>query len=113
MPPLLDRPTTLPLGNHVDILFDTARVRGVPDDTLTIRGYLAANRDDAVAIHPTLDVAAVAVGGGSGDYIAGLLGENTSAHIQPGEQVWVVGVSVPPGAYRDAFPVTAVADQGG
>lgn len=113
--PRRDRPTTIPLGNHFDIILDGVAVRGVKDDTLVFRGYIAAGRDDDAAIHPSLQATAVAEGGNTGDYIAAILGENITTHLENlvGEKVWVVGESVPPGAYRDAYPVTVVPDQGG
>ena len=112
MPPVSprERPTTIARGNDLDIVIDGATVRGVLDDTLTLRGYLAWEEADAVAIDPSLESAAVAQGGNSGDYIAPILGSDID-QLDAGDVVWIVAESVPPGAYRDAFPVTVVERQ--
>ena len=54
-----------------------------------------------------------AVGDGSGDYIATIPGQGFASPLGLllHRRVWIVAESVPPGSYRDAFPVTVVEDQ--
>lgn len=113
MQPTGTRPTEIVLGNDLDIRLEEARVRGAIDEGLSLRGYLAAGEEDTAALDPSLEAAAVAVGDGSGDYIAALSGAALSAVLSVGNTVWVVGESVPPGAYRDAFAVRVAASSGG
>ena len=111
--PVAERPTVLPLSNDWAITVEDAERFGVRDAGLSLRGYIAELRDDPTAMDPSLIVTLDPVPDRTGDYrgvipgsaITGIL----AAHI--GETVWVVAESVPPGSYRDAFPVTVVVDQ--
>lgn len=109
------RPTTLPLGNDIDLWIRGAKVRAVKSDALSFRGYVGATREATAAIDPALEAPAVAVGDGSGDYLAALDGASARLPLTPslGSAVWLIAESVPPGAYRDAFAVVVVPDQGG
>jgi hypothetical protein len=107
-----ERPTKLPLGNNIDIRFEDAKIRRILSDGLSLRGFIAAERMGD-PIHAAVTADAVAEGGGTGDYIAEILGATARTHLEPllYQTVWIVGESVPPGAYRDAFPVRVVEDQ--
>lgn len=110
-----ERPTVLPLHNDLRILLDEARRRGDIDDTLSLRGYIGATREAASPIAPALAVSLTPEGGGTGDYDGLVLGTAIDAALTAllGYVVWIIAESVPPGAYRDAFPVTVVEDQSG
>jgi hypothetical protein len=110
-----ERPTVLPLNNDWAITVEDAQRFGDVQSALSLRGYLAELRDDPVAIDPTLTVTLDPWPSRPGDYRGTISGDDITTILGPmlGETVWVVAESVPPGAYRDAFPVTIVADQSG
>lgn len=111
---LTDRPTQIALGNNIDIRFEDTRVRGVIDEGLTLRGFVSLTRNGG-PLSGGVTAAAVAVGDGSGDYNATILGTAVTAALAAylHTTVWIVGESVPAGSYREAFPVRVVQDQGG
>lgn len=110
---LADRPTELPLGNNLDIRFEGTRVGRLIAEDLTFKGFISATRTGGT-INAALSAVAAAVGDGSGDYVATVPGVDITTHLASylHKTVWVVGESVPAGAYRDAFPVRVVQDQG-
>lgn len=115
------RPTTLPVNNDLDIRVVGAAVREVQSDVLSFRGYIADEREDPAPLHADLAAPATAQGpapsgNASGDYIATIPGATLAARLIPAyrhRQVWIIAESVPPGSYRDGFPVTVVSDQSG
>lgn len=108
-----ERPTTIALANDFDIWLDGTKVRGTPSDVLVLRGFIGLSRLSAAPIHATLAAEAVSQGGGSGDYLASIPGTAITTHLSGllHRVVWVIAESVPPGSYRDSFPVTVVEDQ--
>lgn len=108
-----ERPSAIALGNTLRIVFEAAKVADVLTDGLALRGFLAATRAGG-PIHATLAAAAVAVGDGSGDYVAEIPGTAITAQLTAylHTSVWIVGESVPVGSYRGAFAVRVVQDQG-
>lgn len=108
------QPLELPLNNTMNIRFDGTRVNRVINEGLSLRGYYSATRAGG-PLDSTCVAAAVAVGDGTGDYIAPIVGSVALAALTPWlhKRVWVVGESVPAGSYREAFAVTVVEDQGG
>jgi hypothetical protein len=114
--PASERPTTLALNNDLDFVLDGTTVEGDRRDDLSFRGFIGASRGATVPIDASLSVALVAEGAGTGDYLGTISGVllNTFLRAQYlGQVVWVITESIPAGAYRDAFPLVVVEDQGG
>lgn len=113
-PDIQERPTTVALGNDVDIWALGMRSRGDLDDGLTLRGFLGADEDADDPLDVDLEVDLVAVGGGSGNYVGQIAGAVAEPILAPllWDEVAVIVESVPPGSYRDAFTVTVVPNQG-
>lgn len=111
---LRSRPDRLALRNDFSAFFDAMTAGGVLSDALALRAFIAAERDDDEPIDPALQAEGDAQGGGTGDYIATIPGAVTNEHLRPDylyRTVWIVGESVPPGSYRDAYAVRVVEDQ--
>lgn len=110
------RPTTLPLNNDVTFHLEKATVDRVLSDALALRGFLGASEDATGPIQPSLAVTLTAEGNNSGDYHGTIAGALTNQYLRAdylGKTVWPVLESVPPGSFRDAFPVTVVENQSG
>ena len=111
--PATSRPTRLPLGNNFLVTFEDPRVEGEVDPGLTLRAMVANSRGAASPIHPDLEAAAT-WNAGLQRYQAlfpgSVLTDRLAGRLH--ERVWIVGESVPPGSYREAYPVTVSEDQG-